>query len=79
MEQKLKCKPSKFKSDLTFNEWVIKYNVSRGYIQPTPYFQGNPKITAEFSSYQSSIKKEPLSWKIGQFANMLVNMIKLPF
>ena len=41
-ERVLKCKPSKFKSELTFNEWAEKYNVGRGYVQPTKYFQGNP-------------------------------------
>ena len=42
MEKKLKVRPSKFKSTLTFNEWVEKYRVSSGYIEPTKYFQGNP-------------------------------------
>jgi len=42
MEKKLKVTPSKFKSTLTFNEWVEKYRVSSGYIEPTKYFQGNP-------------------------------------
>jgi hypothetical protein len=42
MEKKLKVRPSKFKSTLTFNEWVEKYKVSSGYIEPTRYFQGNP-------------------------------------
>jgi len=41
-ERVLRCKPSQFKSDLTFNEWAEKYNVGRGYIPPTNYFQGNP-------------------------------------
>jgi len=50
MEKKLRVTPSKFKSTLTFNEWVEKYNVSRGYIEPTKYFQGNagaPRITMD--------------------------------
>ena len=42
MEKKLRVTPSKFKSTLTFNEWVEKYRVSSGYIEPTKYFQGNP-------------------------------------
>jgi hypothetical protein len=41
MEKKLRVKPSKFKSSLTFNEWVEKYKVSSGYIEPTKYFEGN--------------------------------------
>ncbi len=38
----LKVKRSNFKSELTFNEWVEKYRVSSQYVEPTPYYQGNP-------------------------------------
>jgi hypothetical protein len=55
------------------------FNVSRDYIQPTPYFQGNPKTIMEFDGYKLNRKKEPLSWRIGKIATMLVNSIKLPF
>lgn len=41
MEKKLRVKMSTFQTTLTFNEWVDKYNVSSGYIEPTKYFQGN--------------------------------------
>jgi hypothetical protein len=41
-ENKLRVKLSTFKSDLSFNEWVEKYNVGRYYNEPTKYFQGNP-------------------------------------
>lgn len=50
MEKKLRVKPSKFKSPLTYNEWVEKYKVSSGYVEPTKYFQGNagsPRITMD--------------------------------
>lgn len=40
-ENKLRCKMSTFKTDLSFNEWVEKYNVSSNYIEPTKYYQGN--------------------------------------
>lgn len=79
MEKKLKCKTSVFKSDMTFNEWVAEFNVSRYYIEPTPYFQGNPQTITEFDGYKIKRKKEPISWRIGKFATMLVNSIKLPF
>jgi hypothetical protein len=47
-ENKLRVKLSQFKSDLTFNEWVLKYNVGRQYHEPTKYFQGNnPKFNME--------------------------------
>ena len=41
-EKKLKVKLSTFQTDLSFNEWVAKYNVSSNYQEPTKYFQGNP-------------------------------------
>jgi hypothetical protein len=31
-----------FKRELTYNEWVEKYKVSSGYVEPTRYYQGNP-------------------------------------
>ena len=40
-EKKLRVKLSTFQTDLSFNEWVEKYNVSRDYIEPTKYYQGN--------------------------------------
>jgi len=39
--ENLKVKVSKFKSDLSFNEWAEKYRVGHGYVEPTKYFQGN--------------------------------------
>jgi hypothetical protein len=51
--ENLKVKVSKFKSDLSFNEWAEQYKVGHGYIQPTKYFQGNvgagihPKVNDE--------------------------------
>jgi hypothetical protein len=50
MEKKLRVKESTFQTSLTFNEWVEKYNVSSGYIEPTKYYQGNagaPRITMD--------------------------------
>lgn len=49
-EKKLKCRTSKFKSDITFDEWVKEYRVSSQYVEPIKYFQGNansPKITMD--------------------------------
>ncbi len=40
-EKKLRVKLSTFQTDLSFNEWVEKYNVSSNYQEPTKYFQGN--------------------------------------
>jgi hypothetical protein len=50
MQKKLKVRTIKFEQPLTFNEWVVKYNVSRYYIEPTKYFQGNsgsPRVTMD--------------------------------
>jgi hypothetical protein len=37
----LKVIESKYKSDLTFNEWAKELKVSSGYIKPTEFFQGH--------------------------------------
>jgi len=41
MKKNLKVKLSDFETPLTFNEWVVKFNVSRDYVEPTKYYQGN--------------------------------------
>ena len=40
-QKKLKVKLSTFQTPLTFNEWVKQYKVSRDYVEPTKYYQGN--------------------------------------
>ena len=52
---------------LSYNEWVKELNVSRGYIEPTPYFKGNEFDTRKFTG-QNPIKE--VSWQ---------NLIKMPF
>ena len=44
MEKKLKVRYSKFKTNLSFNDWVKEVNFGRYYTEPTPYFQGNVTI-----------------------------------
>ena len=59
-EKKLKVRPSDFKTTLSFNEWVTKYNVSSGYIEPTKYYQGNagsPMMSMDTKMEFSSPKK----------------------
>ena len=49
-EKKLKVKYSDFQTTLSFNEWVERYRVSSGYIEPTKYYQGNagsPKMSMD--------------------------------
>jgi len=41
MEKKLKVIPSKFKTDLSFNEWAKMFKVSSMYEERTPYYTGN--------------------------------------
>jgi hypothetical protein len=41
-EKRLRVKYSTFQTEMSFNEWVSKYGVSSGYVEPTKYFQGNP-------------------------------------
>ena len=41
MKKNLKVKLSDFETPLTFNEWVVKFDVSRDYVEPTKYYQGN--------------------------------------
>ncbi len=55
--ENLRVKVSKFKSDLSFNEWAEKYRVGHGYVEPTKYFQGNvgAGIQPQF--------KEPTFWE----------------
>ena len=43
--KKLNAKMSDFKTDMSYNEWVKKFNVSRDYVEPTKYFQGNPMVS----------------------------------
>ena len=40
--QKKMEKTNETKRELTYNEWVMKYNVSSNYVEPTKYYQGNP-------------------------------------
>jgi len=41
MEKKLKVIPSKFQTDLSFNEWAKLLKVSSMYEERTPYYTGN--------------------------------------
>lgn len=58
--KKLKCKMSTFKSELSFNEWSEKYNVGRGYVEPTKYFQGNPGAGIHPIGVCREIKENPI-------------------
>lgn len=74
-EQKLRCKMSTFQTDLSYNEWVDKYNVSSRYDEPTKFFQGNPS-----SGYVPLDERtEPLFKRIGESFGKLINSIPLPF
>ncbi len=68
--ENLRVKVSTFKSDLTFNEWAEKYNVSRSYVRHQPLFQGNPSAGIKPLVERSSPAKE-------FFENFMSTMIKL--
>jgi hypothetical protein len=71
--ENLRVRPSKFKSELSFNEWAEKLNVSRGYVPPTPYFTGNSK----YVGYTES--KDPILSRITQSFAEFVKSIPIPF
>jgi hypothetical protein len=73
--ENLKVRPSKFKSELSFNEWAELLNVSRNYVPPTPYFTGNGNN--EYLGYTES--KDPILSKIAQSIAELVKGIPTPF
>ena len=40
--KELRVKKSEHTHQMSFNEWSDKLGVSTMYVEPTPYFQGNP-------------------------------------
>lgn len=74
MEKKLRVTPSKFKPTLTFNEWVEKYKVSSGYIEPTKYYQGNagtPRITMDTKMEFISSRKSSADQKTNLLGKLM--------
>lgn len=70
MEKKLKVKYSDFKSNLTYNQWCKKYNVSRYYTEPTPFYRGNTQWnTSMFQSLEDLFPNISITKK-------LINKIK---
>jgi hypothetical protein len=57
MEKKLKVKPSNFKTDLSFHEWVMKFNVGSCYTEPTKFFQGNSTTSIRPMESSSGIQR----------------------
>ena len=77
MEKKLRVKMSTFQTTLTFNEWVDKYNVSSGYIEPTKYFQGNagsPRMTMD-TRLELQLRRESPEGKKRNLLGKLISMI----
>ena len=73
--ENLRVRTSRFKSELSFNEWAELLNVSRSYIPPTPYFTGNSNN--EHIAYTES--KDPIINKIVESFIQLVKSIPTPF
>jgi hypothetical protein len=61
--ENLRVTLSKFKSPLTFNEWVEKYNVSSQHFEQPKLFQGNhgcgikPLIDLEESGFKGFVRR----------------------
>lgn len=58
--EKLRVKKSDFKSDLSFNEWCEKYNLGKGYVRPTQYFQGHKNWSMEPIGVAKYIYESPI-------------------
>ena len=74
MKKNLKVTPSKFKSTLSFNEWVVKYRVSSGYIEPTKYFQGNagsPRLSMDTRMEFITPRKSSADQKSNLFGKLM--------
>ena len=74
MQKKLKVRTIKFEQPLTFNEWVVKYNVSRYYIEPTKYFQGNsgsPRVTMDTKMEFISTRKSSADQKTNLLGKLM--------
>jgi hypothetical protein len=70
MEKKLKVIPSKFKSDLTFNEWAKLLKVSSMYEERTPYYTGNLSKLDPSSKYPLYESVDSLSPKVSLFKKL---------
>jgi hypothetical protein len=43
--------------ELTYNEWVKKFKVSSGYVEPTKYFQGNPSSGFKPIEFETKLQR----------------------
>jgi hypothetical protein len=70
MENKLKVIPSKFKTDLTFNEWAELLKVSSMYEERTPYYTGNLSKLDPSLKYPLYESVDSLSPKVSLFKKL---------
>jgi hypothetical protein len=70
MEKKLKVIPSKFKTDLTFNEWAELLKVSSMYEERTPYYTGNLSKLDSSLKYPLYESVDSLSPKVSLFKKL---------
>ena len=79
-QKRLRVRLSTFQTNLSFNEWVEKYNVSSGYIEPTRYFQGNAgsrQITMDTKlEFRNHLPQEERSGFITGVLNIIKSKLK---
>lgn len=70
----IKVKTSEYKRELSFNEWVERYNVSGGYYDKPNYYQGNPNCGIKPIGVAKYLDESPF----GRFVRVMFNKIN-PF
>ena len=50
-------KKKEMERELTYNEWVKKFKVSSGYVEPTKYFQGNPSSGFKPIEFETKLQR----------------------
>ena len=56
---------------MSYNEWVKKFNVSSGYIEPTKFYQGNPSCGIQPIGVAKVLDESPFE----RFVRILFNKI----
>ena len=70
--EKLNVKPSQYTHRMSYNEWTKEFNVGRGYVEPTKYYQGNPSCGIKPMGVARLINETPIE----RFFSVLFNKLK---
>ena len=68
----LNVKPSKQTHTMSYNEWAKEFNVGRGYVEQTKYYQGNPSCGIKPMGVARLINETPIE----RFFSVLFNKLK---